>query len=223
MGSPESTAPPPGKDEPSPVYVPFALARANVMKALDYPDDAAAEWLRQAALDGRVRARFSERHLKMHPTNLRLAGHPANLTEAERALPYPQPISPLDDLKRSPAAMAEHHIIHETEWDAGQLRAALGASVSTEPTPASAQPAAVKADRKGIGGRKRKYPWDELGAGFGAWLHDQTGRAGLGDNEHLDALAALAHELGCEPPPRQTAQPYLAKWLRGFSAFLKID
>lgn len=213
MGSPVSTAPPPGKDEPSPVYIPFALARANVMKALDCPDDAAAEWLRQAALDGRVRIRFSERHLKMHPINLRLAGHRANLTEEERALTYPQPISPLDDLKRSPAAMAEHHIIYETEWDAGQLRAALGASGATSTAPA--RPA--KADRR------RKYPWDAFGAAIGAWLLEDPKRVRLTDADFLDALERFAARLGCEAPPRATAQPYFEEWVRGFHAFHKDD
>jgi hypothetical protein len=44
-----------------------------------------------------------------------------------------------------------------------------------------------------------------------------------GDTEHLDALTALAHQLGCESLPRTTAQPYLARWLQGFRAFLKLD
>ena len=52
MGSPGSTAPSRGGDEPSPLYVPFALARAEVAKALGYPEDAAAEWLRGEAVAG---------------------------------------------------------------------------------------------------------------------------------------------------------------------------
>jgi len=209
MSSPESTARSPGQDEPSPVYIPFVLARAEAAEALGHPGDAAAEWLRQAALNGRVRVRFSDRHVKMHPINLRLAGHPANLTEEERALPYPQPISPLDDLRQGPAAMAAHHIIHETEWQAGQLRAALGASGATGTAPA--RPA--KSDRK------RKYPWDAFGAAIGAWLLDDPRRVRSNDEEFLDALERFAARLGCEAPPRTTAQPYIHEWVKGFRAF----
>jgi hypothetical protein len=224
VGNLESNTPSRGEDELSPGYIPFTLARGEVARALRFPDDGAAEWLRQVALKGGVQVRFSDYYVKQHPINLRLAGHPSNLTEEERALPWPQPISPLDDLKRSPAAMAEHHIVYHTEWNAGQLRAVLGAAAEAGAAPAPVLPAeSAKADRKGIGGAERRYPWDELGAAFGAWLHQEPGRASLRNKKHLDALADLAAKLGCEAPARSTAQPYLAKWLKGYRAYLKDE
>lgn len=74
--------------------------------------------------------------------------------------------------------------------------------------------------RKGMGGPPRKYPWDALGAAFGAWLHEQPGRAELKNKAHQDALAELARHLGCRPPERSSAQPYIRLWLEGYRAFL---
>ena len=85
-----------------------------------------------------------------------------------------------------------------------------------------APPDPAGGDRRGAGGAPRKYPWDELGAAFGAWLHQEPGRDQLSASKHLDALAEIAGELGSEAPDRSTASPYRKAWLKGYRAFVAV-
>lgn len=72
---------------------------------------------------------------------------------------------------------------------------------------------------KGKGGAPRRYDWDKLGAAFGAWLHDEPGRDLLAPTEHLAALHTLCDLLGSPQPERQTAAPYLTRWLKAYRIF----
>jgi hypothetical protein len=81
----------------------------------------------------------------------------------------------------------------------------------------AAPPDPAGEDRRGAGGAPRKYPWDELGAAFGAWLHQEPGRDRLPASKHLDALAEIAGELRarCRTGTRPPLPESLARGLPG--------
>jgi hypothetical protein len=84
----------------------------------------------------------------------------------------------------------------EVEWHADELWLELARAFATGAAPAG------RAAGKGAGGAPRKYPWDVLGAAFGAWLHQEPGRADLEERHHLKALGELATRLGPDVPER---------------------
>ena len=81
--------------------------------------------------------------------------------------------------------------------------------------PATPRPAAhgPVSQPKGKGGAPRKYPWDKVGAAFGAWLHDEPGRARLPFRVHYAAVTDLLHLLGCNgTPDQETVRPLVRAW-----------
>jgi hypothetical protein len=71
------------------------------------------------------------------------------------------------------------------------------------------------------GGAPCKYPWDQIGAAFGAWLHDGNGRARLPFPEHHDAVLELAAALGAEgTPDQETVRRYVKIWKAAYLATL---
>jgi hypothetical protein len=223
-----------------PPWTAHPLARDMVAAASGYGPDGAAGWLkdraRRADPDGSppaVRARFAPRALaELERTSER---------EIRRAL-FPAMI--LDDLEGAggqeiggrpgccawylpSGALASGECpdsglaVADVEWDGDELRAALAKEFATDAGATASPPAATKPkDREGIGGAPRKYPWDELGAAFGAWLHEEPRRDQQRPSQLLEALADIAERLGREAPNRTTAQPYLNRWLKGYRAFV---
>jgi hypothetical protein len=57
-------------------------------------------------------------------------------------------------------------------------------------------------------GDNQEYDWDEIGAAFGAWLHDQPGRVSLTPSEYLKAVQDLFEAMGHTLPDRNTAAPW---------------
>jgi hypothetical protein len=130
----------------------------------------------------------------------------------------------------------DKQIIRAASFDKDELAREFPPRASTAPEGPGGEPAdhprggaiaaagpSVRLSRKGVGGAPRKYDWDALGAAFGAWLNDATGRDQLGEDAHVKVLATLAEEMNIQAPDRSTAQPYLARWLKGYQAFLRSD
>src|SRR3954449_1037034 len=146
-----------GGEQPLDEWEPFALARDEVMRNRRASKAGAAEWLRQAAVNGEVRVRFAERYYALEQSKgarylaLRRTG-PRTDEEAEFLAGY-TPSDPLDVLRDRPDSMKKHEIKNFTEWHVGDLRPPLArnrAAGGEAPEPAG-EPAAL-ADRKGVGG-----------------------------------------------------------------------
>jgi hypothetical protein len=61
-----------------------------------------------------------------------------------------------------------------------------------------------------------QYKWNELGAAFGTWLHDDPSHLRLSFPDHYSILCDLAAEFGHEKTPDQeSARPYIEEWLDG--------
>jgi hypothetical protein len=80
----------------------------------------------------------------------------------------------------------------------------------------SAASEAQPQSRKGVGGAPGKYDWNALGAAFGAWLHNEPGRADERPKVKYDAVRDLAVQLGMEPPTDRSIQPYVKTWVDAY-------
>jgi hypothetical protein len=75
-------------------------------------------------------------------------------------------------------------------------------------------PAPKKPKRKR--GPPFQYKWNELGAAFGTWLHEDASHQKLPFLSLWSVLCDLAAELGHEKTPEQeSARPYIDAWLDG--------
>jgi hypothetical protein len=93
----------------------------------------------------------------------------------------------------------------------------LTSSCAQAQAPTPSQPAKQK---KTAGGRPRGYPWDEIGAAFGAWLYEGQGRTRLTPTEHHKVICNIAQKLNIDPPPdKNTTPPYILRWIKGYLAF----
>lgn len=163
-------------------WIAFALARGEVARALNYSEDAAAEWLRQAALNGRIRVRYSTRYQQTQISNLNLNGHPSNLAPEQRAAEQRCWFTPIDDMELGPSAMTGHPIMSFSQWDAASLSAALAAEAAS----AMAHSSVEANSKKGSGGRPAATAWWRAMVEVGAWLRD---------NGEPDTLAAVERYL----------------------------
>lgn len=187
-----------------PPWITFALARGEVARALRYPEDAAAEWLRKAAGAGRVRVRYAARHQLRQQANLRLNGHPSNLTHEERAAEHLCWFTPVHDMKFGPIAMHNQPMVSCSEWDADTLSAALAAETATPPLTAADGLVEVNAKEGGTG-RPPAWPWPEIVA-------EAAVRFTLAGSMKLEALYAdlqrIAEAKNNRKPGRSTVKPY---------------
>jgi hypothetical protein len=156
-------------------------------------------WLRQGLLAGKIR--------------------PAGPAEARKLLA--QPWLP-DSLDASSEVYAALKAVSFFEAEVMALLPDL-TRVLEGVRPAQAEGEAPVRGRQNKRGAPRKYRWDEAGAAFGAWLHDQPGRAEIGFREHLGVIQAIMHALGDETPDEESIRRYWRRWVDGFTTFSKIE
>jgi hypothetical protein len=95
---------------------------------------------------------------------------------------------------------------------------AMSLTAPAEEAPTQPEPPQLPGTTRG---RPRDYPWDEVGAAFGAWLHQEPGRPGLRFRVHYDAVVDLLHELGhAGTPDQETVRPLVKRWKAGYLATL---
>jgi hypothetical protein len=111
-----------------PFWETYSLVLGRVVRATDWTETAAADWLRQQALARRVRVRFGPAWLRQEPSNRR---REALLPAYEAKGHYGPGISdcawftPLDNFDHlGPRAMAREDV-QFTEWHGDDLSAAL--------------------------------------------------------------------------------------------------
>jgi hypothetical protein len=116
----------------------------------------------------------------------------------------------------------ERYVWHRGKYSLADVRREIR-KAQTRERGGEQQPAASEVQpqsRKGVGGAPRKYDWDALGAAFGAWLHDQPGRADALPKTkgkiRRDAVKELAVKLGMDPPDDDSIRPYMKKWLDAY-------
>lgn len=177
-----------------PPPVPFdthPIACDKVARRLQMSTEGAAEWLRQSALSQRVAVRFSARYQVMSPPNLRLNGHPDNLTPQERATPYRVWFWPQDELRAGPGCMREVRITDSLQWHAAQLDAALARRIEQERAEQENSSGVTKARNKG--GRPSAPEWWPVMIETGAWLAWNGEPATLAEVENYMAERLMAH------------------------------